>query len=237
MDTTPDIIALSIATTGQERSGLSVGVPASNEADNLDPLMARLTVVLDRIGLPYEIVVVDDCSSDATFDRLLTLHARDPRVKAVRFSRNFGKEIALAAGLRHARGAAVVLTDVGWRGGFDEGYQPWERTPFLKEKSNDMGKNIAGNFLNWDQVDILGYVTVRGNAKSGDRVSLDVTDWIDRMGPDYNIAVMRLVRHDDSPEGGDHQVPGDKLDGEYIFYSREADNENDRPKLFVAVRD
>ena len=130
-----------------------------------------------------------------------------------------------------------VLTVVGWRGGFDEGYQPWERTPFLKEKSNDMGKNIAGNFLNWDQVDILGYVTVRGNAKSGDRVSLDVTDWIDRMGPDYNIAVMRLVRHDDSPEGGDHQVPGDKLDGEYIFYSREADNENDRPKLFVAVRD
>jgi len=111
MDTTPDITALSCAQSGLDRSGLSVVVPAYNEADNLDPLVERLTAVLDRIGLPYEIVVVDDCSSDATYDRLLALHARDPRVKAVRFSRNFGKEIALAAGLRHARGAAVVLMD------------------------------------------------------------------------------------------------------------------------------
>lgn len=94
-----------------DRAGLSIVVPAYNEADNLDVLVARLTAVLDRIGLPCEILFVDDCSGDATFERLQALNAADPRIKAVRFSRNFGKEIALAAGLRHARGAAVVLMD------------------------------------------------------------------------------------------------------------------------------
>lgn len=97
--------------SGSDRSGLSVVVPAYNEADNLDPLLARLTAVLERIGLPYEILIVDDCSSDATFQRLAALNAQNPRIKALKFSRNFGKEIALAAGLRHATGAAVVLMD------------------------------------------------------------------------------------------------------------------------------
>jgi len=96
---------------GLEGSGLTIVVPAFNEADNLEPLVARLTAVLVRLALPFEILVVDDRSTDATFERLLALNAGDARIKALRFSRNFGKEIALAAGLRHARGAAVVLMD------------------------------------------------------------------------------------------------------------------------------
>lgn len=111
MDTVSDIMVSNCGSSGLERSGLSVVIPAYNEAENLEPLVARLKAVLDQIALPYEILFVDDCSSDATFERLSALNAQDPRIKAIRFSRNFGKEIALAAGLRHARGAAVVLMD------------------------------------------------------------------------------------------------------------------------------
>lgn len=111
MDTVADVMVLDSGSSGLERSGVSVVIPAYNEAENLEPLVARLKAVLDRIALPYEIVFVDDCSSDATFERLSALNAQDARIKAIRFSRNFGKEIALAAGLRHARGAAVVLMD------------------------------------------------------------------------------------------------------------------------------
>ncbi len=111
MDTQSDMLQAAGDRIGPERPVLSVVVPAFNEADNLDPLFARLTAVLEGLGLPFEVVVVDDCSTDATFEKLAEQNARDPRIKGLRFSRNFGKEIALAAGLRYARGAAAVLMD------------------------------------------------------------------------------------------------------------------------------
>lgn len=90
---------------------LSIILPMRNEARNLDALFARLRPVLDRLGVAAEVIAVDDGSDDGTSERLRTLNARDPRVKAVVLSRNFGKEVALAAGLRHASGRAVVLMD------------------------------------------------------------------------------------------------------------------------------
>ena len=125
-----------------------------------------------------------------------------------------------------------VLTVVGWNSDWDEGYQPWSRTPFLRQNFGDTSV-ISGNVLNWDQVDIIGYITVPPNAYSGQKVSLDVSDWIDRVS---NFAIMRLVRHDASPKPGPSQTPRDELRGEYFFHTREADNPDDRPKLFLAVR-
>ncbi len=90
---------------------LSVIVPVYNEADNLEALIARLVPVLTRVAASHEIIFVDDGSSDASMDILRTLHQRDHRCRAVSFSRNFGKEIAIAAGLDHARGKAVVIVD------------------------------------------------------------------------------------------------------------------------------
>lgn len=90
---------------------LSVVIPLHNEAPNLDALFARLTVVLERTGMEWEIVCVDDGSSDDTLPRLAARHAREPRLRVIGLSRNFGKEIAVAAGLRFARGDAVVLMD------------------------------------------------------------------------------------------------------------------------------
>lgn len=90
---------------------LSIVIPMLDEAANIDPLFARLLPVLDRIGMASEIVCIDDGSRDDTVARLKALRAHDARLRIVSFSRNFGKEVALAAGLRYARGDAVVLMD------------------------------------------------------------------------------------------------------------------------------
>ncbi len=112
---------------------LSVVVPMLNEEQGLDALVTRLKPVLEGTGLAWEIVFVDDGSKDRTCDILRRLNASDPRIKAVSFSRNFGKELAVAAGLKYATGDAVVLMDADlqhppevihdfiakWREGFD----------------------------------------------------------------------------------------------------------------------
>jgi len=90
---------------------LSVVVPVYNEAASLPALRAALTAVLDKLDLDSEIVLVDDGSSDGSWAAIAAWHAGDPRVRALRFARNFGKEAALSAGISHARGAAVVLMD------------------------------------------------------------------------------------------------------------------------------
>ncbi|MGY2049233.1 glycosyltransferase family 2 protein [Methylobacterium sp. JK268] len=90
---------------------LSVVIPVYNESANVGPLLARLLPVLERVTAAYEVVFVDDGSRDATASVIAEHHAREPRIGAVSFSRNFGKEVAIAAGLDHARGRAVVLMD------------------------------------------------------------------------------------------------------------------------------
>lgn len=90
---------------------LSAVIPVFNESENLAPLVARLVPVLERAAASFEIVFVDDGSSDDTMAVLRRLHGDDRRLRAVSFSRNFGKEIAIAAGLDHARGKAVVILD------------------------------------------------------------------------------------------------------------------------------
>lgn len=89
----------------------SVLVPAFNEAENLGPFLARLIPVMEGLGRSFEIVLIDDGSGDATWDRWTAFSHGDPRLRGLRFSRNFGKEIAIAAALDHARGEAAILID------------------------------------------------------------------------------------------------------------------------------
>ncbi len=114
----------------------SVVVPAYNEAEGLDELHARVSRTMDALGEPWELVLVNDGSRDATLAAMERLRAADPRVAIVNLSRNFGKEIATTAGLDHARGAAIIILDAdlqdppelipelvaGWREGYDTVY-------------------------------------------------------------------------------------------------------------------
>jgi glycosyltransferase involved in cell wall biosynthesis len=90
---------------------LSIVVPVLNEERGLPRLLERLGAMLAGLGRPWEVIFVDDGSTDGTTAALLALNARDPRFKAVVLSRNFGKEIAVAAGLRYTTGAAAVVMD------------------------------------------------------------------------------------------------------------------------------
>lgn len=90
---------------------LSLIIPVFNEEDGLRELVARLDEAMARIEPSYEVVFVDDGSRDNTLAELRRLCAADPRLRAISFSRNFGKEIAIAAGLDHARGQAAVIMD------------------------------------------------------------------------------------------------------------------------------
>ncbi len=112
---------------------LSVVIPAFNEEAGLERLLARLRPVLDGLGLAWEVLIVDDGSSDGTRQTLKNLNASDRRLKGLVLSRNFGKESAMAAGLRYARGDGVVVMDADlqhppeliadfvayWREGYD----------------------------------------------------------------------------------------------------------------------
>jgi glycosyltransferase involved in cell wall biosynthesis len=93
------------------RPELSIVVPVHNEADNLPLLVERLNAVLAGEVTSWEMICVDDGSRDGSLSVIKLLNASDPRISAVSFSRNFGKEIAIAAGLDHARGDAVVIMD------------------------------------------------------------------------------------------------------------------------------
>ena len=90
---------------------LSVVVPVFNEEGNLPELHRRLAAVLPAVVDSWEIVFVDDGSRDRSWQLIRDLAAADPHVRGVRFSRNFGHQMAFAAGLDHARGDAVVIMD------------------------------------------------------------------------------------------------------------------------------
>ncbi|MGH8011006.1 MAG: glycosyltransferase family 2 protein [Candidatus Binataceae bacterium] len=115
---------------------LSIIVPVHNEADGLEAFFARLMPVLENLKSSFEIICVDDGSSDTSLARLLALRHRIAAIKVLSLSRNFGKDIALTAGFDYARGNAVVPIDsdlqdppelieammAKWREGFDVVY-------------------------------------------------------------------------------------------------------------------
>lgn len=95
----------------EQPATISCVVPCLNEADNLGVLIPSLVAVLSSLAPAFEIIVVDDGSTDATPDLLETLSRQHPQVVYVQLSRNFGKEAALSAGLEAARGQVVVTMD------------------------------------------------------------------------------------------------------------------------------
>jgi glycosyltransferase involved in cell wall biosynthesis len=90
---------------------ISVVVPIFNEEANLPELRRRMAAALDGTGEAWELILVNDGSRDGSVGLIRDFHAQDPRVKLINLSRNFGHQPALSAGLHHARGTCVVLSD------------------------------------------------------------------------------------------------------------------------------
>ena len=99
------------ASEGGPAPDLSVVVTLFDEAGTIEELYHRTVAALDVLGRPWELVFVDDGSGDGTFAVIERLHAADPRIRAVRFKRNFGQHPAMHAGLSRARGEIVITMD------------------------------------------------------------------------------------------------------------------------------
>src|SRR5215472_15078209 len=90
---------------------LSLVIPVYNEEEALPHTLAALDSVLALLNIDYELLFVDDGSRDGSFDFLARAAARDRRIKILRFSRNFGHQVAVTAGLDFAGGDAVIVMD------------------------------------------------------------------------------------------------------------------------------
>jgi glycosyltransferase involved in cell wall biosynthesis len=90
---------------------ISMVVPIFNEVENVEPMVAEIVAALDPIGKPFEIIAVDDGSTDGSFAALKAICAREPRLRVIRFRRNFGQTPAFTAGFDRARGTWVITID------------------------------------------------------------------------------------------------------------------------------
>ena len=91
---------------------LSLVVPIFNEDETIDPFLQRAELVLADLGETHEIIFVDDGSRDGSLERLLAHRRRSSAIKIISLSRNFGKDLAMTAGLNYALGGAIVTIDV-----------------------------------------------------------------------------------------------------------------------------
>ncbi len=143
----------------------SIVIPVYNEEENIPELYKRLTAVMETLGT-YEIIMVDDGSRDRSWELIKELHHKDPRIKGISFSRNFGHHMAITAGLDHVNGSIIIMMDADLQDSpeeiprlyqkFKEGYdivygiRKVRRDPFLKRLTSAIFWWFLGRFSGVD---------------------------------------------------------------------------------------
>ncbi|MGB9605412.1 MAG: glycosyltransferase family 2 protein [Bryobacteraceae bacterium] len=144
---------------------LSVVIPVHNEEASLLPLYDRLTATLEKLGRPYEIIFVDDASTDRSFELLAHLADSDDHLKVIRLRRNFGQTAALSAGFHEARGDVIISLDADLQHApedipallakIDEGYDiasGWRKN----RVDNPLTRKLPSRVANWIMAKISG---------------------------------------------------------------------------------
>lgn len=148
----------SVPRDGSQKVAISIVVPVMNEEQSIQTLYEKLSTQLDRIGSRYEIVFVDDGSTDGTFRELKALHDEHPdSVRVIQFRRNFGKTPALVAGFSHCRGDVVFTMDgdlqddpeeiPNFLAKLDEGYDLVSGWKF--PRLDPLSKTFPSRIFNW----------------------------------------------------------------------------------------
>jgi glycosyltransferase involved in cell wall biosynthesis len=150
-------------TAGETTVDISVVVPVLDEVDSIERLCAELTTTLEELGVAYEIIVVDDGSTDGTAAALFRLAEADPRLRVVELRRNFGQTAAIAAGFDFASGAVVIPMDGDLQNDpadiprlldkLDEGYDLV--SGWRKERKEGVVRTVPSHVANW----LIGVVT------------------------------------------------------------------------------
>lgn len=142
-------------------------LPVFNEEETLREVHTRMSSLMERLDAPAEVIFVDDGSRDRSYAMMLDIHAQDPRFKVIHFSRNFGQQIAMSAGMDMAAGQAVVLMDADlqdppevvlemakrWREGYDLVYaqrQRRENETWFKKKTSQLFYRVLRHMTDVD---------------------------------------------------------------------------------------
>ena len=163
---------------------ISVVIPAYNEGEGIDIALAAIAGVLQTVSGNWEIIVVDDGSRDDTYERVCLYAQTEPKVKGVSFSRNFGKEAALLAGLKYSRGLAVVVIDADLQHPpelIPEMLAKWQNGAKIvhavkrSRKSDSVGKRLAALAVN-KIISRLGGINIHNSSdyKLLDREIVDI---------------------------------------------------------------
>lgn len=157
---------------------LSIIIPSYNEQDMIQTTFCAVKEVLGNAGIPFEIIFVDDGSKDMTYDNIYTLTLDHPEAKGISFSRNFGKEAAIFAGLKEAKGDCCVLMDCDLQHPpativemyrlWEEGYEIVEGVKSSRGKENPFHTLCANGFYA-----IIGKLTGINMADASDFKLLD----------------------------------------------------------------
>jgi glycosyltransferase involved in cell wall biosynthesis len=137
-------------------------IPVYNEAENIEPLCRELIETLDRLGRPFELILVDDGSTDDSFAVLRRCQARDARLRVIQFRRNFGQTAAFAAGFAEARGRLIITADADLQNDphdipamiarLDEGYDivcGWRKDRKDPWLSRRVPSQLANGLISW----------------------------------------------------------------------------------------
>jgi len=139
---------------------ISVIVPLFNEEESLNELHQKLSVVMTALKKPYEIIFVDDGSTDNSFEQLKQIHEQDKNTRVFRLQRNYGKSAVLSTGFKNARGRYIVTIDADLQDdpeeippllekleeGYDlvSGWKQQRKDPFVKKYSSRFFNSVTG---------------------------------------------------------------------------------------------
>jgi glycosyltransferase involved in cell wall biosynthesis len=191
----------------------SVVIPVFNEEGNIEPLYTRLTKVMRALKRPYEIIFVDDGSSDNSFQILKDLYQKDGSIEVIRFTRNFGQHPAVMAGLDSAEGEVVITIDADLQNPpeeipkllekLDEGYDvifgifKRQKEPLYRRAGSIFTKWVLSKIVPVGMTDLSGFRALKSEVVDQLKLLKEKSKFIDGllcwMG--FNVGTTEVIRH------------------------------------------
>ncbi len=135
----------------------SIAIPVYNEIENLEELISKIEYALNKLGKPWELILVDDGSNDGSFNQIMELKKQCPFLRGLKFSKNNGQTAAMAAGIQAARGQIIITLDADLQNDPDDIPLLIERLSdgfdaavgWRKKRNDNLIRRLSSRFANW----------------------------------------------------------------------------------------